>query len=113
MNYNKTVKIKKIIDNNFIKLFKIINDDKDIFYSLYIKKKIKDDFIVALKEYNIKDVELVCDFDTLNLSYLNKIEYITSHSEIKKLIVSNINNIKMSGIIPLSIIFEKKMKNYY
>lgn len=100
--------IKKIIDNIYIKLFKIY-DHNEIFYSLYIKKIINNNFMYNLEKYNIKDIEIACNFDTLDLSYLSKIEYITCHGEIKELYVSNLENIKISGLIPSNII--KKMKN--
>lgn len=101
-------KIKKIIDNNFIKLFKI-NNNNYVFYSLLIKKKINNNFIYALQGYNIKDVEILCNFETLNLSIFDKIEYITSHSEINKLYINTSkNNIHISGIIPYKIFLNKK-----
>jgi hypothetical protein len=96
-------KIKKIIDNIYIKLFKIYTNN-EIFYSLYIKKIINNNLMYNLEKYNIKDIEIECNFDTLDLSYLTKIEYITCHGEIKELYVSNLGNIKISGLIPSNII---------
>ena len=101
------IETEKIIDNNFIKLFKI--DNKKIFYSLHIKKSINSDFIYSLNEYDIKDIEICCNIDKLNLSIFNNIEYITNHGNIKKLYLNsnNKNNIYISGIIPNKIIHTK------